>query len=105
MNVTEFAGLAGLSKCAQEGCATPVALNSADGSNGILCPEHMPVEDKARKMAVSVVSHRAFEGRKGHGGSVGITKRVLDREQLTRLINESISRYQDYLKHYGKGAS
>ena len=62
------------------------------------------IRKKAREAAVLVVRGHAFENRRGHGGGE-CTKRVLDREQLTRLIHESISRYQDYLKHYGKDGS
>ena len=58
------------------------------------------IQERARAFAVSHVSRLAFEGRRGHGGAVNITKRVLTYEQLQRELHHVISRYEDGVKHF-----
>jgi len=45
---------------------------------------------------VKVAVHRAFDGRKGHGGKVPITKRVFDREHLERFGHGAVQRTLDF---------
>ena len=57
-------------------------------------------KDKARRFAVEAVCRAAFHNRKGHGGAVGITRRVLTPEQLQSELHHAISRYSDALRYF-----
>jgi hypothetical protein len=52
-------------------------------------------KDKAADFAAEAVCRAAFHNRKGHGGSVDITRRVLSREQLKRMLYAAINRSRD----------
>jgi hypothetical protein len=59
-------------------------------------------KDKAADFAAEAVCRGAFHNRKGHGGSVDITKRVLTREQLRRLLYAAINRSRDAERYFAK---